>query len=188
MDAVAAGRRALAAAAIGSTGVALTGGALAGILLTEAKLARRWVGVPTTVPPDDNGFYGHPDHIQAHRITVAALDATGSQARLYFPTIRRSGLAQFRELLGELGVEVPEIDEAEFGSPDELIAAEVDCTDYAQQKFDSLAAHASQAENIFFLKLPMPFFKEMMGREVFVRERPARTDESVEDDLFAGLR
>jgi lysophospholipase L1-like esterase len=58
MNAVHASRRALAAAAIGSTGVALTGGALAGILLTEAKLARRWVGVPTTVPPDDNGYYG----------------------------------------------------------------------------------------------------------------------------------
>ncbi|HZE65023.1 MAG TPA: SGNH/GDSL hydrolase family protein [Sporichthyaceae bacterium] len=58
MNAIAASRRALAAAAIGSTGVALTGGALAGILLTEAKLARRWVGVPTTVPPDDNGYYG----------------------------------------------------------------------------------------------------------------------------------
>jgi lysophospholipase L1-like esterase len=58
MNAVHTGRRALAAAAIGSTGVALTGGALAGILLTEAKLARRWVGVPTTVPPDDNGYYG----------------------------------------------------------------------------------------------------------------------------------
>jgi LmbE family N-acetylglucosaminyl deacetylase len=137
---------------------------------------------------DDNGFYGHPDHIQAHRITIAALDATGSRAKLYFPTIRRSGLGQFRERLGELGAELPEIDESEFGSPDELIAAEVDCTDYSQQKFDSLAAHASQAENIFFLKLPLPVFQEMMGREAFIRERPARTDESVEDDLFAGLR
>jgi LmbE family N-acetylglucosaminyl deacetylase len=137
---------------------------------------------------DDNGFYGHPDHIQAHRITVAALDAAGSAAKLYFPTIRRSGLGQFRERLGELGVELPEIDDGEFGSPDEIITTEVDCTAYTKQKFDSLAAHASQAENIFFLKMSLPVFQEMMGREVFIRQRPPRIDDDVEDDLFAGLR
>jgi LmbE family N-acetylglucosaminyl deacetylase len=137
---------------------------------------------------DENGFYGHPDHIQAHRITVAALGATGSQAKLYYPTIRRSGLGRFSESLSELGVEVPAIDESEFGSPDEVIAAEVDCSAYAQQKFDSLAAHASQAENIFFLKLPMTTFTEMFGREAFIRERPPHADDGVEDDLFAGLR
>jgi LmbE family N-acetylglucosaminyl deacetylase len=137
---------------------------------------------------DENGFYGHPDHIQAHRITVAALDATGSHAKLYYPTIRRSGLGRFREQLRDLGADVPEIDESEFGAPDEIITADVDCSAYAQQKFDSLAAHASQAENIFFLKLPMPIFQEMFGHEVFIRARPARTDESLEDDLFAGLR
>jgi LmbE family N-acetylglucosaminyl deacetylase len=137
---------------------------------------------------DDNGFYGHPDHIQAHRITVAALDASGSRAKLYFPTIRRSGLGEFRDRLLELGAEMPDIDESEFGSPDEVITTEVDCTDYTQQKFDSLAAHASQAENIFFLKMPMPVFQEMMGREVFIRVRPPRTDDSIEADLFDGLR
>ena len=26
---------------------------------------------------DENGFYGHPDHIQAHRVTMAALALTG---------------------------------------------------------------------------------------------------------------
>ncbi len=51
-------RRLLGAAALGGTGMALTGGALAGILVTEAKLARRWVGVPKTLPPADDGLYG----------------------------------------------------------------------------------------------------------------------------------
>jgi LmbE family N-acetylglucosaminyl deacetylase len=137
---------------------------------------------------DDHGFYGHPDHIQAHRITVAALDAVGSTAKLYFPTIRRSGLGQFREALEGLGVEMPDIDESQFGSPDEMISAEIDCSGYTQQKLDSLAAHASQADNIFFLKLPRDVFDGMMGRETYVRERPPRVDGVVEDDLFAGLR
>ncbi|RQX47727.1 GlcNAc-PI de-N-acetylase, partial [Micromonospora chalcea] len=39
------------------------------------------------------------------------------------------------------------------------------------QKFASLAAHASQAENIFFLRLGQERFTELMGMETFVRVR-----------------
>lgn len=53
-----AARRLLAAAALGSTGVALTGGALVGVLMTEARLARHWVGKPNSRPPVADGLYG----------------------------------------------------------------------------------------------------------------------------------
>lgn len=137
---------------------------------------------------DDQGFYGHPDHIQAHRVTVAALDASGSAAKLYFTTIRRSSIPLFQERMREAGEELPDIDQTEFGAVDEEIGADIDCDAYAQQKYDSLAAHRSQAQNIFFLRLARPVFAELMGREAFLRERPARRDDHVEDDLFAGLR
>ncbi len=52
------GTRMLQAAALGTTGVALTGGALAGVLMTEAKLARHWVGKPKGEPPMADGLYG----------------------------------------------------------------------------------------------------------------------------------
>src|SRR4051794_7646834 len=52
------GTRLLQAAAVGSTGVALTGGALVGVLMTEAKLARHWVGAPKGEPPAADGRYG----------------------------------------------------------------------------------------------------------------------------------
>jgi lysophospholipase L1-like esterase len=58
MTGLGAARRLLSVAALSGTGVALTGGALAGILVTEAKLARRWVGVPKTLPPADDGLWG----------------------------------------------------------------------------------------------------------------------------------
>lgn len=134
---------------------------------------------------DDFGFYGHPDHIQAHRITLAALEQSGSQAKVYFPTVRRSALATFGDKLREAGVELPEMD-ADFGSPDEDIAASIDCTEHAQAKFAALAAHASQQENIFFLRLPMEYFTEAFGIEEFLRHRPEGSQ--VETDLFAGLR
>ncbi|MCU1592860.1 MAG: mshB [Frankiales bacterium] len=141
---------------------------------------------------DDFGFYGHPDHIQAHRITLAALEATGSSAKLYFPTFRLSAMEAFRKRVAELGVELPADDEdpdaPRIGVPDEMIGATVDVMDFTQQKFDSLKAHVSQAENIFFLKMPMELFREAFGKEEFVRVRPDSPGAPVDTDLFAGLR
>lgn len=134
---------------------------------------------------DDFGFYGHPDHIQAHRITLAALEATGSQAKLYFPTFRRTRVQELMEAMRAAGVEVPDVAD-DFGSPDEAIGASVDCTEHADAKRASLAAHASQAENIFFLQLPPELFRVAFGNEDFLRIRPEK--QGLETDLFDGLR
>ncbi|MGH3026824.1 MAG: PIG-L family deacetylase, partial [Gaiellaceae bacterium] len=56
---------------------------------------------------DENGFYGHPDHIQAHRVTVAAMDATGIGEKLYYPAVPLSAIADISHFLTEHGVEVP---------------------------------------------------------------------------------
>jgi LmbE family N-acetylglucosaminyl deacetylase len=140
---------------------------------------------------DENGFYGHPDHIQAHRITMAAVEKTGIPAKVYFPTVPRSGRQQFAQRLREAGLETPWGEEGpppDFGSPDEDIAAWVDVMAYAGQKFDALAAHASQSENIFFLRMGREVFAEMMGREAFLRAVDTTGSAIPEEDLFAGLR
>ncbi len=139
---------------------------------------------------DENGFYGHPDHIQANRITLAAARSTGIPAKLYYTALPRSSLAGFGDVLREHGIELPEpvAENPEFGTPDELITTTVDCAAWSDRKYDSLAAHASQSENIFFLQLGQDVFRTVMGRESFVRVDD-RTGAAVpEDDLFAGLR
>ena len=135
---------------------------------------------------DDYGFYGHPDHIQAHRITMAALEQTGSTAKVYFPAFRRSSMPVFRQRLVEAGLDMPDVDESNFGVEDNEIGAVIDCRDHAQAKRDALAAHISQQDNIFFLRIPMAAFTETFGIEEFVRWRP--DSDATEDDLFAGLR
>ena len=136
---------------------------------------------------DEYGFYGHPDHIQAHRITVAALDLTSLGARLYYPAFRRSLLPVFRERMIAAGVEPPDFDEERFGAPDELIAATIDCRDQAMTKLAAVRAHASQGDSLLFLRFPVADFVEMFGVEEFVRAGavPAGPPQS---DLFAGLR
>jgi LmbE family N-acetylglucosaminyl deacetylase len=144
---------------------------------------------------DPNGFYGHPDHIQAHRITMAAVKATGIPAKVYWTTAPRSAMENFGAIMQELGAEVPEEEELAggdlpIGLPDEEISTWVDVRDFSDQKFDALAAHASQSENIFFLQLGRDRFRDLMGIETFVRvdDGAPATPATREDDLFAGLR
>lgn len=151
---------------------------------------------------DPNGFYGHPDHIQAHRITMAALAVTGLPAKVYWTTAPRSKMAEFAAVMRELGADwdevagdeltegdVPESGQLpDIGLPDDEITTWVDVTEFAGQKFDGLAAHASQSENIFFLRMGKERFAELMGVETFVRVAGPTGASSPETDLFAGLR
>ncbi|MCU1489597.1 MAG: LmbE family protein [Acidimicrobiaceae bacterium] len=138
---------------------------------------------------DSNGFYGHPDHIQAHRITVAALDATPGPAKLYYPTFPRSAFADFVAVFAEEGLEAPPDEElAELGTPDELVTTYVDCSLFVGRKRAALAAHASQSDNIFFLRLGDERFMRLFGTEAFVRMTDTTGAALPENDLFAGLR
>ncbi|MGH9089644.1 MAG: PIG-L family deacetylase [Acidimicrobiales bacterium] len=138
---------------------------------------------------DESGFYGHPDHIQTHRATMAAVGATDVVDKVYYTAVPRSQIAGFADLLAEHGIEPPAAieDQPEIGTPDEEIGAVIDCTSVAGRKYDSLAAHASQAENIFFLQLGRDVFSELFGHEMFVRVRDRTGAPLPEDDLFAGL-
>ncbi|MEV0262806.1 PIG-L family deacetylase [Streptomyces sp. NPDC050617] len=142
---------------------------------------------------DENGFYGHPDHIQANRITMAALEMTELTPKVYWTTMPHSAMQRFGELMREFG-DMPEPDPAELaalaeiGLPDDEITTWVDTAAFSGQKFDSLAAHASQGENIFFLKMGKERFGELMGMETYVRVKDTTGAPLPESDLFAGLR
>ncbi|MFI6938953.1 PIG-L family deacetylase [Streptomyces sp. NPDC050418] len=158
-----------------------------------AALMRRY-RPDVVVTYDENGFYGHPDHIQAHRITMAALELIDETPKVYWTTMPRSAMQRFGEVMREFAGDMPEPDPeeaaalAEIGLPDEEITTWVDITEFGGQKFDALAAHASQGENIFFLQMGREKFTELMGVETFVRVRDTTDADLPETDLFAGLR
>ena len=73
-----------------------------------------------------------------------------------------------------------------MGLPDDQVTTWVDIRAFIDQKFDALAAHASQQENIVFLRMGRERFAELMGVETFLRvDRKAAGER--EDDLFEGL-
>ncbi|QFZ72893.1 GlcNAc-PI de-N-acetylase [Streptomyces fagopyri] len=158
-----------------------------------AELLRRYQP-DVVVTYDENGFYGHPDHIQAHRITMAALAMTAPTPKVYWTTAPRSMMQRFGEAMREFGADEQEPDPAEaaalaeIGLPDDEITTWVDTGAFGGQKFDALAAHASQGENIFFLKMGQEKFTDLMGVETFVRVQDTTGAAVPENDLFAGLR
>lgn len=138
---------------------------------------------------DADGAYGHPDHIQAHRITMHAAQVTAIPSKIYFAAIPRSAFRSFAVAAKEAGLDEfePE-DDREFGTPDELITAKIDCRSVVRRKYAALAAHSSQTAKSFFLRLPEQIFDEVFGIEYFVRHEDRTGAHLPEIDLFAGLR
>ncbi|MFF5112273.1 PIG-L family deacetylase [Streptosporangium sp. NPDC000509] len=139
---------------------------------------------------DENGGYGHPDHIQAHRIAVAATEASGIPRKLYYTAVPRERTAELFAYLRSIGagpedVELPD----DFGVPEEQITAVVDVSSQVERKRKALEAHASQGDSIFLLRMPAEAQHQVFAQEAFIRHInhvPAAGDR--EDDLFDGLR
>ena len=99
---------------------------------------------------DDRGFYGHPDHIQAHRVTVRAHARTGSRAKLYATGVPRSVLEMALEL--PPGSPFAPSDDLSPSVPDDEITTAVDAERYLGSKLAAMRAHATQ------ITVDAPFF------------------------------
>jgi N-acetyl-1-D-myo-inositol-2-amino-2-deoxy-alpha-D-glucopyranoside deacetylase len=149
---------------------------------------------------DPNGFYGHPDHIQAHRVAMRAAERATAEGfgpqKIYWTAMPRSvlesGLAAFAESSHNPFEGVERVDDIPFGSPDEEIAARIDATKYADAKVAAMRAHATQIPPESWLYvIAGNFGEEFMGVEYYrlasgVRG-PGTGPHAWEEDLFAGL-
>jgi N-acetyl-1-D-myo-inositol-2-amino-2-deoxy-alpha-D-glucopyranoside deacetylase len=113
-----------------------------------AEAARELAKVIDEVEPDvivtydANGFYGHPDHIQAHRVTVLAHQTAASRAKLYATAMPRSVLAGALRLPPESPF-IPS-DDLSASVPDEQVTTVVDAERYLDAKLAAMRAHATQ--------------------------------------------
>jgi LmbE family N-acetylglucosaminyl deacetylase len=137
---------------------------------------------------DENGNYGHPDHIQVHHVGIRAAELAGTP-RVYESTMNRDFI---RDLIRTRLAELPELedledapdpDEFDIGMPAEVITTTVDVSAYVEPKRAAMAAHASQiGPESFFLQLPPDAFAASFGQEWFIRRGAERA--TVEDTLF----
>jgi LmbE family N-acetylglucosaminyl deacetylase len=122
---------------------------------------------------DENGNYGHPDHIQVHRVGLRAAELAATP-RVYMSTVNRDFVQRSFEQAAELGIEVGGDDlptgDFEIGVPEERITTTVDVRPWLDRKRASMAAHASQiSETSFFLAMPPQAFEHVWGQEWFIR-------------------
>ncbi|MDT3397781.1 N-acetyl-1-D-myo-inositol-2-amino-2-deoxy-alpha-D-glucopyranoside deacetylase [Streptomyces sp. B1866] len=153
---------------------------------------------------DPNGGYGHPDHIQAHRVAMRAADlaadpdfrpdlgAPHGVAKVYWNCVARSTVQEGMARLRAAGRNLPFPDTFEPGDvpgvvDDARVTAVIDGTAYADAKAAAMRAHATQiaVDGPFFAlsnKLPIPLVST--EHYLIARGEAAGTPE---DDLFAGV-
>lgn len=123
---------------------------------------------------DDFGIYGHPDHVQVHRVTRRAAEMAGVPT-VYEATVDReylhfveTHLVEEAVLTGDLGLV-----RSHIGVPTVAIATTVDVRRVLGTKRAAMAAHASQIpESTSALRLPEDRFADVYGWEWYVRTGP----------------
>ena len=157
---------------------------------------------------DDFGGYGHPDHIQAHRVSMYALTLAAAPtfrpdlgpawdiAKVYwsaFPrSVVREGIERMRAAGATTGFAEMDPDEIPFAIDDDLVTTAVSAPDLLDRKLDALRAHATQVTvDGGFFALADNVGAEAFGTEYFrlVRGRPAGPFDAAgrETGLFAGI-
>ncbi len=175
-----------------------------------AELVRivRDVRPQVIVTYDENGGYGHPDHIRAHDVAVAAFHAAGDARRfpdagaawapskLYYSAIPKSHLQRGIEALAEEGESlfdgVSSADDLPFGVPDDVITTEVDGRAFLDAKLAAMRCYPTQ------IAVDGPFFAltNNIGRQAFGLEHyvlvagsrgPSAGERDWEPDLFGSV-
>lgn len=153
---------------------------------------------------DENGGYGHPDHVMTHRVTMAAVQAAADPEqfpeagppwevpKLYYTAWARSEMLRAFKVMHMLGMQTPlrdpRFDPTTFGCPDELITTRIDVRPVMSVKWRGLFAHRTQMGQgkVFW------WFLRLTGRWLYPYEsfRCVRSPSALrrpESDLFTGL-
>ena len=145
---------------------------------------------------DEIGGYGHPDHIQAHRVAMAAAEqAAWNIPKIYWNVMPKSVLQAGIEKMKALGSDffgAESVDDLPFAKDDSFVHACIDGGDYVHQKMDAMRAHGTQiAVDGPFFSLSNNLGLEIWGNEYYTLVQGEKAGEldaqGHETDLFAGL-
>lgn len=168
------------------------------------RLIRRYQPEVMTIY-DPFGGYGHPDHIQVHRVGIAAFFGSRDLGwypleegeeycepqKLYWGAWSRARMKAYSKYFEDQEVEDPE-EQAWWenrGIPDHEVSAIIDVSEFANLKIEALKAHRSQIPADWtMLRVPEEARSEVFGTELFQRIFSTVDSRVPERDLFAGLR
>ncbi|WP_371498908.1 N-acetyl-1-D-myo-inositol-2-amino-2-deoxy-alpha-D-glucopyranoside deacetylase [Kitasatospora sp. NBC_00374] len=151
---------------------------------------------------DENGGYGHPDHIQAHRVALRAYELAAEPgfrpelggawriAKVYYARMPRSVIERgLRETAAEAGFPgVAQVSDVPGVVDDEVVTTVLDGTAYAGAKAAAMRAHATQITvtgRSFALSNDLG--QPLVATEYYQLVHGKAGPEQPETDLFAGL-
>ena len=145
---------------------------------------------------DENGGYGHPDHIQTHRVAMRAAEIANWQIKkIYWNIMPKSVVQKGMDAMKAQGSDffgAENVDDLPFVKDDSFVSAVIHAPSQVDKKMAAMKAHATQ------ISLDGPFFalSNNLGVQVFGDEYytlvkgeksgPFNTD-NLEQDLFAGI-
>ncbi|GAC1319187.1 MAG: PIG-L family deacetylase [Chloroflexota bacterium] len=145
---------------------------------------------------DEEGGYGHPDHVMCNRVTVEAFKRARRQPwapkKLYYSARSREAFRLQVEHLAAHGLKYPWVNDDfnfdEYGTPEAHITAHIDISHFVGLKKQALAIHRTQIpSDFFYLSIPDDALAAGAGTEFFLRVIPPSEPGEHEADLFAGL-
>lgn len=138
---------------------------------------------------DENGFYGHPDHVMANVVTRRAVQLSTSAQRLFYPVVPRGVLGAFVTRALARGVALPAwVHDAVADIPDDAVACVMDVSRFSTLKQRAIATHASQTDNADLVSMDGELFAMIFGTEYY--QLGWRRDDSslaCVEDFFGGL-
>ncbi len=152
---------------------------------------------------DQNGLYGHPDHIAICQYASAAVVAAADQyypgvgeylphrvSKLYYMVWNESVRDAFQAAFGELVMNTSDGERRAVTWPDWAITTKIDTLAYWERVWEAISCHQSQLTGYQVLKtLPEEHHKNMWGSQLYYRAFSVVNGGPMkEDDLFAGLR
>lgn len=146
---------------------------------------------------DEIGGYGHPDHIQAHRVAMRAVELADQWKvqKVYWNTMPKSVLAESMKKMKELGSDffgAESVDDLPFAKDDKFVTSLIDGGNYVQHKLDAMKAHETQ------ISTDGPFFAlsnnlglQIWGDEYYTlvlgNKAEPFNEQGRETDIFAGV-
>ncbi|MFD4670881.1 N-acetyl-1-D-myo-inositol-2-amino-2-deoxy-alpha-D-glucopyranoside deacetylase [Lentzea sp. NPDC058450] len=147
----------------------------------------REVKPQVVVSYDAFGGYGHPDHIRAHEITVAACAQVSEVERVFYAVTSRDATEAGVAALANVpeAFRLPEAGELPV-TPDEEITTVVDVSEHLTAKRRALRAHSTQV-SVWDggYALSNDIAQPLVGAEYYVLAKGA--PEGASSDLFGGL-
>ena len=148
---------------------------------------------------DENGGYGHPDHIKAHQVAMRAAELAGENGwnvqKIYWNTIPVSVIEEGIEAMKGTGTDFFGVEKAEdfpFAAPDHLVTTVFNGDEFVNRKMAAMKAHPTQiavdgpffalSDNLGFRVWGREFYRLVKGNKTAPFDQDGR-----ELDLFAGV-